>query len=157
MSSALLGLASAQEVKFCMQRSVTAEEREILLQELVFADDAVAMLDQIDEDVEHLRLELDELAGIAQLIALQVEFVIISEDVRCRSSPPPSTRSCRDSPGRLLPEHLYVPSVLKSEPILAYLRKWCPAKGRQPLRESPQNLQEIFRRSPRVPPWHGLY
>jgi hypothetical protein len=68
---------------------LTAEEREILLQELVFADDAVAMLDQIDEDVEHLRLELDELAGIAQLIALQVEFVIISEDVDHRHRPLP--------------------------------------------------------------------
>ena len=40
------------------------------LEQFLLGDDPVAVLEKIGQDIEHLRLELDELAGIAQLVAL---------------------------------------------------------------------------------------
>jgi hypothetical protein len=49
------------------------DDRAQVLKDLFFGHDAIAVLDEIDEDVKYLRFQLDELAGIA----LQVQFVVL--------------------------------------------------------------------------------
>jgi hypothetical protein len=60
-----------------------------LLQEFFFGDHAVAVLNQVGEDIEHLRLKLDRLTGIAQLVALQVEFIVVIKGVDHHPLPSP--------------------------------------------------------------------
>ena len=50
--------------------SLTKRPGHRLLEEFLLGDDPVAVLEKIGQDIEHLRLELDERAGIAQLVAL---------------------------------------------------------------------------------------
>jgi hypothetical protein len=57
------------------QRRLTNEAaRPQLLEQFFFADQAVAVLDHIGQEIEYLRLDLDRPPAGAQLIALQVEF-----------------------------------------------------------------------------------
>src|SRR5262249_5722067 len=57
-----------------------------LLQEFGLGDHPLPMLDEVEQDVKHLRFEPTRLAGVAQLIQAGVEFVL-SKDVAHRLSP----------------------------------------------------------------------
>jgi hypothetical protein len=57
-----------------------------LFQEFVPCDHPLTMLDEVAQDVKHLRFEPTRLAGVAQLIQAGVEFVL-SKDVAHRLSP----------------------------------------------------------------------
>jgi hypothetical protein len=48
-----------------------------VLQQLTLADDASAMLDEIEQNIEYLRLDLDRLTGAAQFITARVEFMAL--------------------------------------------------------------------------------
>ena len=50
--------------------SLTKRPDHRLLEQFLLGYDPVAVLEKIGQDIEHLRLDLDELAGIAELIAL---------------------------------------------------------------------------------------
>jgi len=47
--------------------------------EIVFADDAVAVLDQINQQIEYLRLDGNGLRTVAQLAPVSVKGMIIKE------------------------------------------------------------------------------
>ena len=46
------------------------------LDEIVLADDAVAIFDQVDQQVEHLRLDADILAGPGQLAQPRIQHMV---------------------------------------------------------------------------------
>src|SRR5262245_37571686 len=56
-----------------------------LFQELVLRDHPLTMLDEVEQDVKHLRFELTRLASVTQLIQAGVEFVL-RKDVAHRLS-----------------------------------------------------------------------
>jgi hypothetical protein len=49
------------------------------LQEIVLADDAVAILHQIDQEVEDLRLDRDQPGAVAQLAPAYIECVVAED------------------------------------------------------------------------------
>ena len=66
-------------------RVVSAESETIrplqtLVDQLVLADHPVAIAHQIDEKVEHLRLERDPLAAAAQFATLDIEHMIAERE-----------------------------------------------------------------------------
>jgi len=58
-----------------------------LLEEFLLWHDAVAMLDEVGQDVKHERFKLDECTGTVQFIALRVELEV-SKDIKHPSGPP---------------------------------------------------------------------
>jgi hypothetical protein len=48
-----------------------------LVEQFLLADHPVAMLYEVGEQVVHLRLELDTISREAQLVARQVEFIVL--------------------------------------------------------------------------------
>jgi hypothetical protein len=60
------------------QRRLTNEAaRPQRLEQFFFTDQAVAVLEQIGQEIEYLRLELDRPPAGAQLTALQLEFIVV--------------------------------------------------------------------------------
>jgi hypothetical protein len=47
-----------------------------LLQEFLFGNYTIAMLEEVDEHLKYLGLDCDQLAGTAQFTALRVEFIV---------------------------------------------------------------------------------
>ena len=47
--------------------------------QVVLADDAVAILDQVDQQIEHLRLERDQLAAAPQFAPILIEGITLKE------------------------------------------------------------------------------
>ena len=66
-----------------------------LLEQLVFVDDSIAILDQIDEQVESFRLRLDELAACLDLAQAGIHFAVTEAIDRA-----PFERSLRFPRGR---------------------------------------------------------
>ena len=63
-----------------------------VFEEFVLGDNAVTMLDEVRQQIEHLGLELEECASAAQLVEPRVEFVLVEgvdhrtrPSVRCRT------------------------------------------------------------------------
>jgi hypothetical protein len=46
-----------------------------VVEQLLFAEDPVAMLHEIGQHLEHLRLERNDLTGVTQLVAVRVERI----------------------------------------------------------------------------------
>jgi hypothetical protein len=61
----------------------TAPDR---LQEVVLADDAIAVLHQINQEVEHLRFERDQLAATPEFAPVEVKHVIAEAKLQIGSS-----------------------------------------------------------------------
>ena len=57
--------ARAALMRFARAESETIRPCQTALQKIVLADDASAVADQVDQQVEHLRLDRDEGAGAA--------------------------------------------------------------------------------------------
>jgi hypothetical protein len=60
-------------------------------QEFVFGDHPITVLDEVEQDVEHLWLKLAELASMAEFVELGVECVV-AKDVAHWSFPQPPDR-----------------------------------------------------------------
>ena len=55
--------------------------------EVVLADHALAMLDQVDQEIEHLRLERNQIAAAPEFAPVRVEGISLKEI--CQISSPP--------------------------------------------------------------------
>jgi hypothetical protein len=121
-----------------------------LCEDLFLGYKPVAVLDEIGEDIEHLRLELDELACIAQLVASDVQLIFL-EGIDHR----PAVRLA--SPGQIC----HAPQCPRSPPeggalLLVHIasspsyRKYgteVQARGTQLTRTSQGNLKKISGKS----------
>ena len=56
--------------------SETMRPSQIVLDQIVLGDDAVAVLDQIDQQIEHLRLDRDALAAAGQLAEVDIKHMV---------------------------------------------------------------------------------
>src|SRR5581483_6904970 len=59
-----------------------------LVEQFVLADHAIAVLDEIEQNVEHLRLQRDALAGAAQLPPIDIKYMICKEKSHYSKSRP---------------------------------------------------------------------
>jgi hypothetical protein len=122
-----------------------------LLEELFFGHDPVAVLEEISQEIEYLRLELDQLAGRAQLIAPWVELILLKGIDHPPCPPPPDgepiplPHTVRSATAAASREPRIgtgaCPFQAPSAPIIADSPGRCPA-------DSLPTAQEFFRKSP---------
>jgi hypothetical protein len=71
------------------------------IDQIVLADNAVAIADEIDQQVEHLGFERDRLARAAQLAPPNIEYVIAEREQHRRSPCPMAARALLKKKTRL--------------------------------------------------------
>src|SRR5262245_10990596 len=67
------------------------------VEQLVFADDPVAIANEVNEQIEHLRLDVDVCPGEPQLLPREVDLKIA--EAEAQSGPHHARIDCRSSPG----------------------------------------------------------
>jgi hypothetical protein len=87
LCSAPLSLTALRRIEARRQRRVRDDPpAPNALDQIVLADDPAPVAHQIDEKVEHLRLERDRLSSAAQFAALDIEHVVTKPENHPRSS-----------------------------------------------------------------------
>jgi hypothetical protein len=68
----------------CLRHDAALPNR---IEQFVFADDPVAMSNEVNEQIEHLRLDVDDVASTPQLMARNIDLEIGEAEVQVRPRP----------------------------------------------------------------------
>src|SRR5262249_45951401 len=109
--------------------------------QVVLAHDAVAVLHQIQQEIEHLRLDLDQLGAPAQLPPVDVKQMIFKTKWHGVGLPATPSRKGRDSIARRSPAHPVTPPSMRrgaarvgaaARRLLAHVpAKWTPVRRQE--------------------------
>jgi hypothetical protein len=77
-----------------------------MFDELIFSDNPLTMLDQVEEHSKDLGLKPDHTAGGAQLAALQIKFVALIEGINHGGKPQPRPERCSPTSASVSVENL---------------------------------------------------